>query len=276
MTYELTSIQKGVSWRLPPRSLWPRGASLPLNNAMPFLLPLAILALWQLVAARGWMSPQILPSPLVVAQTLFDLIGSGDIARALAVSLQRIAIGFASGALLGFVIGFAIAVSPSARTYIEPSLRALFAIPTLGWLPILMLVFGIDETLKYLIIAKAVLVPVTLNTAAGVRNVPLAYIEAADVLRLSPWTRFWKLRIPAALPTLFAGIRLGLSSAFIALVVVEMLAATEGVGYMMVWGRTLFQTDIVIAGMIVVGLIGFALDKALKATEARLRAFAHD
>jgi sulfonate transport system permease protein len=242
----------------------------------PFILPAVILALWQIAATHGWMSPQTLPAPSLVFATLIDLIRGGDIAANLAISLQRISIGFGLGAPAGLALGILLATSPRAEAYLGPLTRALFAVPGLGWLPIFILIFGIEETLKIVLIAKAVLVPITLNTSAAIRNIPEHFAEAALVLRLRPVTRLWKLILPAALPTIFTGVRLGLNHAFIALVVVELLAATEGVGYMMTWGRTLFQTDIVIVGMIVVGIIGFALDAGLRAIERRLNRWSCD
>jgi sulfonate transport system permease protein len=166
--------------------------------------------------------------------------------------------------------GILLGVSERVRDYVEPTLRGLFAVPSIGWIPILILIFGVDETLKILIIAKAVFVPLVINTAQGIRNVPIAYREAAQVMKLRAVTRLFKLTIPASLPSIFSGVRLGLSHAFIALVVVEMLAATEGIGYMMVWGRKLFQIDTVIVGMLIVGVLGYALDKVLRSIETRL------
>jgi sulfonate transport system permease protein len=132
-------------------------------------------------------------------------------------------------------------------------------------------VFGLDETLKLIIIAKASFVPTVFATSQAIRNVPQHYLEAGRVLRLRRRTWLTKLLIPATLPTVFGGLRMALSSAWIALIVVEMLAATEGVGYMMVWGRTLFQIDIVIVGMLVIGLLGFAMDAGLSRIERALR-----
>jgi len=235
--------------------------------ATPLALPALLLAAWQLVAGAGWMPPQILPAPSIVVATFVDLLRSGDIVAGLRISLWRIAIGFAIGASAGLALGILLGVSARARAYLDPLLHALFAIPTLGWIPILILVFGIEETLKVVIIAKAVLVPIVLNTSLGIRNIPPAYLEVAETLRLRPVTKLARLVVPATLPTIFTGLRLGVSSAFISLIVVEMLAAAEGVGYMMTWGRTLFQIDIVIVGMIVVGLIGFGLDAGLRRIE---------
>ncbi len=237
------------------------------ERVLPLLLPFALLLLWQLAAQQRWVSAQILPEPVRVYQTFVELLRTGEILDGLLISMRRIALGFSAGAGLGLLIGSALGVSTTLRVYLEPVLRALFAVPSIGWIPILILIFGIDEALKIIIVIKAVMVPVIINTMQGIRGIPAVYQEVADVLRLRPATRFLRLTVPAALPTIFGGIRLGLSNAFVALVVVEMLAATEGLGYMMVWGRTLFQLDIVMVGMVVIGVVGLVLDRSLSVIE---------
>jgi sulfonate transport system permease protein len=237
----------------------------------PLVLPAIVLLAWQVATTRGWLAPQILPAPTTVAATLVDLATAGDITQNLAISLWRIVSGFAIGAGAGIVFGVALGVSPRLERYLGPSFRAVAQVPSLGWLPFLILIFGIGEALNYIIIAKACFVPVVLNTAGSIRNIPLQYLEVADAFRLSRRTRIFRLILPAALPQVFSGVRLALSHAWIALVVVEMLADTEGVGYMMTWGRTLFQIDVVIAGMVVIGIIGFLMDAGLRRAEQRLR-----
>lgn len=241
------------------------------HAALPFALPALVLLVWQVTSAREWLPVQILPSPRLVLTTLGELLRGGDIASALAISLWRIALGFAIGASGGLLLGILIGVSKTLDDYLGPTVKALAQIPSLGWLPILILVFGLDETLKLVIIAKASFVPTVFATSQAIRNVPTQYLEAGRVLRLRRRTYLTKLLIPATLPTMFGGLRIALSSAWIALIVVEMLAATEGVGYMMVWGRTLFQIDIVIVGMLVIGLLGFAMDSGLSRVERALR-----
>jgi sulfonate transport system permease protein len=235
------------------------------------IVPLSVLVLWQVATARGWTSPQILPSPLMVLATLFDLVRTGAIADNLEISLRRIALGFSLGTTVGLILGSLLGLSRTAEQFIGPIFRAFAAVPSLGWLPILILIFGIDDTLKVLIITKATLVPIVLSTSQAIRDVPRHLIEVAYVLRLRRSTAVAKLFVPATLPTVFTGIRLASSHAFIALIVAEMLAGTEGVGYMMTWGRTLFQIDIVIVGMVVVGILGFAIDCILRKLEARMR-----
>jgi len=246
------------------------GALRPGHLVLPLLLPAAVLLAWQLTAAQGWLPVQILPPPSLVFSTLVDLIRDGEIAANLKISLWRISIGFAIGTSAGLLLGALMGISKTLDDYVGPIFKALAQVPSLGWVPVLILIFGLDEALKLIIIAKACFVPTTLATSQGIRNIPRHYLEVARVMMLPRLLFLRKLVIPATLPTVFGGIRLALSHAWISLIVVEMLAATEGVGYMMVWGRTLFQIDIVIAGMIVIGVIGLAMDFGLSWTERRL------
>lgn len=241
------------------------------SAALVLIAPAGLLALWWVASTEGWVSAQVLPQPDWVLQTFLDLVGNGDILSAAIVSFRRIAEGFLIGASLGFLFGLLIGKSKTADAYLGPTFRALAAVPSLGWLPILILLLGIEESLKIVILAKACFVPMAVSTAEGARNVPKGLTEVADVLRLRASTRFFKLTIPAIAPFIASGVRLSLSQAFVSLIVVEMLAGTDGLGYMMVWGRTLFQLDIVIVGMIVVGVVGFALDFLLKRAEILIR-----
>ncbi|HYQ38651.1 MAG TPA: ABC transporter permease subunit, partial [Pseudomonas sp.] len=143
--------------------------------------------------------------------------------------------------------------------------------PVLGWIPLLMMLVGIDETLKYLVIAKAVLVPMTINTFAGLRNIPQSYLEVARVYRFNLAQRLRRVILPAALPSIFTGVRFALTKGWIALVTVELLASSEGIGYLMVDGRQMFQLDLVIVAMLVIGLVGLLLDKGLALIETRLQ-----
>ncbi|RLL74606.1 ABC transporter permease [Ochrobactrum soli] len=237
--------------------------------------PVCLLVLWWAASANSWVSPQVLPRPDWVFNTFLDLLADGDIFSAAIVSFQRIAEGFLIGASLGLAFGFLIGKSKIVEAYLGPSFRALAAVPSLGWLPILILLFGIEESVKIIILSKACFVPMAISTAEGARNIPKGFNEVADILGLRARTRFFKLTIPAMAPYIASGVRLSLSQAFFSLIVVEMLAGTDGLGYMMVWGRTLFQLDIVIVGMIVVGVVGFALDLLLKRAEALMRKGSH-
>jgi len=231
------------------------------------LLPMFLIALWWLASARGWLPEQILPEPTYVLQTGRDMIASGELLYHAAVSLRRVIFGFAIGAVLGLALGIAMGLSARFEDYVKPTFLAFAQIPTLGWIPLLMLLVGIEETLKIIIIAKGALVPITLNTFSGIRSVPGKYVEVGKALRFSRWQTLRLIVLPGAIPSIFTGIRYGLTHAWTSLVGVELLASSEGLGYLLVWGRQMFWLDTVIIAMIVIGLIGFAMDKGLNGSE---------
>ncbi|HWE75368.1 MAG TPA: ABC transporter permease [Stellaceae bacterium] len=241
------------------------------NAVLPWLVPLALLLLWQIATSAGWLAPQILPSPVTVAATFADLVTGGDIVEGLAISLRRITVGFAIGTAIGLPLGVALGRAKRLEDYLGPSLRAIAQVPSLGWLPFLMLIFGLGETLNYVIIAKACFIPIALNTSNGIRNLSPQHLEMAHAFRLRRKTMLWRVVVPGALPSIFSGVRLALSHAWIAMVIVEMLADTAGIGYLMNWGRTLFQIDVVLVGMILIGAIGFLMDRSLRHVERRLQ-----
>ncbi|WP_175841834.1 ABC transporter permease [Burkholderia arboris] len=237
----------------------------------PWVLPALLFALWTVGSARGWIAPQILPPPERVVESLNDLAASGDLVRHTLISLQRVLVGFAAGTLLGFSIGIALGLSRTLEAYLLPSFNALVQIPVLGWLPFLLLLVGVGEPLKYLLIAHAALVPVTLSTLQGFRQTPPALDEVARVFGYTRRQRIVHVVLPAAIPTLATGVRLAFTKSWLALVVVELVASSEGLGYLIVYGRQLFQLDLVMAAVVVVGAVGLLINRALDALEARLR-----
>ncbi|OXJ10247.1 ABC transporter permease [Burkholderia sp. HI2500] len=237
----------------------------------PWLLPALLFALWSIGSARGWIAPQILPPPERVFDALKDLATSGDLVRHTLISLQRVLVGFAAGTLLGFATGVALGLSRTLEAYVLPSFNALVQIPVLGWLPFLLLLVGVGEPLKYLLIAHAALVPVTLSTLQGFRQTPPALDEVASVFGYTRRQRIVHVVLPAAIPTLATGVRLAFTKSWLALVVVELVASSEGLGYLIVYGRQLFQLDLVMAAVIVVGAVGLLINRLLDALEARLR-----
>ncbi|WP_321809837.1 MULTISPECIES: ABC transporter permease [unclassified Burkholderia] len=237
----------------------------------PWALPALLFVLWTVGSARGWIAPQILPPPAHVADSLAELAASGDLARHTLISLQRVLVGFAAGTLLGFATGAALGLSRTLEAYVLPGFNALVQIPVLGWLPFLLLLVGVGEPLKYLLIAHAALVPVTMSTLQGFRQAPPALDEAARVFGYTRRQRIVHVVLPAAIPTLATGVRLAFTKSWLALVVVELVASSEGLGYLIVYGRQLFQLDLVMAAVIVVGAVGLAINRLLDALEARLR-----
>ena len=247
---------------------WPRRTVLALDG---LIVPLALLLLCLFGSTRGWMPQQVLPPPDAVANTLVDLWDSGDLATNALISLRRVVLGFALGAAAGIGLGAAMGLSPRTEEVVRPLFTAAAQVPAIGWIPLMMLVVGIGEPLKIIVIAVAACVPVTLNTLAGARAVPRGFYEVASVFRYSHRQILWRVVLPASVPQVFTGLRFGLTNAWLALVAVELLASSEGLGYLLVWGRQMFQLDLVLATMLVIGAVGFALDTGLGFVERRLQ-----
>ena len=157
--------------------------------ALGLIVPLALLAAWTLSALADWLPEQILPPPWVVYDTLRDGIQDGSLLSSTVTSLRRVAEGFAAGALAGLTLGVLIGLSKTLRQFVDPLFLALSQVPTLGWLPIVVLFVGLDESLKIVVIGWSAFIPVVLNTAQGVREVPQAYVELGRVLSFSPWSK---------------------------------------------------------------------------------------
>ncbi|KMM82708.1 sulfonate transport system permease protein [Pseudomonas taetrolens] len=240
------------------------------DHALPWLLPLLLLGLWYIGVEHGWLSEQVLPPPAYVYQTLSDLITSGDLWLNASASLLRVVVGFALGACVGVALGLAMGLSKTVEDYLLPTFNALVQIPVLGWLPFALLLFGIGESLKYVLIAKAATVPITLCTLQAFHQAPKGLLEAGRAYGFSRWQSVLFIVLPSAVPTLFTGLRLGFTKAWLSLVVVELVASSEGLGYLIVYGRQLFQLDLVMAAVVVVGAIGLLIDRSFDYLERRL------
>lgn len=238
-------------------------------NGWPWILPALLLLLWSIAAERHWMPEQILPAPSVVADAALSLL-AGDLLSQWAFSLQHLLLGLLAGAFAGTLLGALFGLVPGAARRVEPLFYALAQIPTLGWIPLFMVLFGIDNGLKLAVIIKTTIVPMTINTQQAVASVPHTLSEAARVMNFSRWQRLRWLVIPAGLPGWFTGLRLALSQAWVSLIVVELLASSEGIGYLMVWGRQLFQLDIVFVTIAVVGFSGMLMEWAANRAFSRL------
>ena len=274
------ALPKGNVKRLPPAPARPvRKVEVPRTSAwattlgdrsLPWLLPLTLLGLWYLGVEQGWLSEQVLPPPAYVYDTLSDLFASGDLWINAAASLQRVVVGFALGGAIGVALGLAMGLSKTVEDYLLPTFNAIVQIPVLGWLPFALLLFGIGEPLKYVLIAKAALVPITLCTLQAFKQAPQGLLEAGRAYGFSRWQSVIFIVLPAAVPTLFTGLRLGFTKAWLSLVVVELVASSEGLGYLIVYGRQLFQLDLVMAAVVVVGAIGLVIDRGFDYAERRL------
>ncbi len=238
--------------------------------AVGLLVPVLLLSLWSVASANSWLPVQILPAPGVVWQTLLDTAASGDLLTNTVISLQRVLEGFSLGAAAGLAFGLMLGLAPSLRELFDPTFLFVSQVPPIGWIPLLILVIGIDEGMKVTVIAWSTFVPVVLNMAQGVRDVPQPLRELGRVLTFDPWYQLTRVVLPSAVPAIFTGLREGMANAWQTLVAAELFASSEGLGYLITQARQLFQLELVLAMVLVLGLTGLILNGGFALIEQRL------
>lgn len=232
------------------------------------LPPLLLLVLLEAVVRAGWVPAHLLPPPSEVAGTLLTLAGNGLQAHVLASSL-RVAAGFAAGAALAVVVGALVGLDRRAEALLDPSFQALRAIPSLAWVPLLLLWLGIDEASKLTLIAIGAFFPVYMGVSSGLRDVDRKLVEVAEMAGLSQPALVRHVLLPAALPAVLTGLRNGLSLAWMFMVAAELIAATRGLGYLLTDGRETGRADLVLAAIVLLALLGKLSDTGMQALERR-------
>ena len=230
----------------------------------------ALLAIWELAARAGWVSPIFLPAPSAVLDALVELARGGELARHLAVSLQRIALGWTLGTALGIAAGFAIGLFSLARSVGIPLVSALFPIPKIALLPLMILWFGIGETSKVVTIALGVFFPTAIATYSGVDSVPRNLIRMAQSFGLPSADIVRKVVLPGALPAILAGFRITAAVALILLVSAEMIGAERGIGQFTLQAGNLSIPEDLLAGIVVIAILGLVVGTVISRLEKRL------
>ncbi|MGY2173347.1 ABC transporter permease [Pseudomonas gingeri] len=265
----MTSKSKSLPRVVPAGSLrtgsWQR-------NLKGLVVPLAIIVLLEFVVRIGWVPPYQMPAPSEIVLTLRDL-AEGALWKHISASLLRVLSGFAIGAGLALVFAAWVGLSREAEAYLEPTFAGLRSIPSLAWVPLLLLWLGIDETSKIVLIAIGAFFPVYLNGVAAIRDIDRKLVEVGQMLGFSRYRLVRRILLPAALPGLFTGLRSGMSLAWMFLVAAELIAATRGLGYLLSDGRETSRPDIVLAAIIVLALLGKLSDGLLAGLEKRLLAW---
>lgn len=231
--------------------------------------PSALLGLWTVSSATGLLDPRILSEPWTVAATAGELLADGRLQQNLAISAQRAGLGLFFGIVVGALLALLSGLSRVGEALIDGPVQIKRAIPGLALIPLLILWFGIDETMKVLTITLGVFVPIYLQTHAGLRGIDLRYVELAQTMGLGRAAFIRKVVLPGALPGFFLGLRFAVTGAWVSLVVVEQINATSGIGYMMELARTYGQTNIIVLGLAVYGLLGLLSDGAVRFFERK-------
>ena len=225
-------------------------------------LALLILA-WGAGSSTGLIPELFLPSPMAVARALWQLALSGELWKDLAASLGRLAIGWALGTAIGASVGFAVGMFTLVRSPMLALVSALFPIPKIALVPLFIIWFGIGEGSKIATLAIGVFFPTVINTYAGVDNVQRNLILMGQSFNLSSWSIIRKIVLPGALPSVLAGFRITVSVAIILLIAAEMIGADSGIGAFILAAGNLYRTDNLIAGVVILSLIGLCLSAIL-------------
>lgn len=226
-----------------------------------------VLAAWEGAARAGWVPPLFLPAPSAVAAELVQLVRSGELARSLALSLTRIGLGLLIGAASGFIIGVLVGISRIAEALLDPLIALTYPIPKIAVLPLLVLWLGIGEASKVAVIAVGVFFPVCVNTITGVRNTDPLLVRAAVSLGATRWQVIRKVVMVSALPTVFAGLRLATGMALLLVVSAEMIAASAGIGFLVLHAGDLMLVTRLIAGVVVLSILGITSTWLIKTIE---------
>ncbi len=235
---------------------------------------LGILFVWWLVTAMGWIKPLFLPGPEAVVNKFITTWQNGftntPFLEHVAVSTARVFGAFLLACLVGIPLGIAMGMSPVARGIFDPPIEFYRPIPPLAYLPLMIIWFGIGETSKVILIFLSVLAPVALGARAGVKSAAIEQIHAAYSFGASRWQVMRHVILPAALPEILTAMRIGIGFGWTTLVAAEMVAATEGLGYMVLSASQFLQTSTVIMGIVVIAAIAYAFDLLMRFVERRV------
>ena len=237
---------------------------------MTFIVPAALLAAWFAATASGAVKSYQLASPQAVYAEFGQLIATGALWSNLGASIERVACGFGVALVLAIILGALVGVSRVADRLIDPTLQAIRAVPSLAWVPLILLWLGIGETAKITLIAIGAFFPIYVSLASGIRNVDRKLIEVAQVLGLRGAALAVRVLVPAALPQLLVGARIGLTQAWLFLVAAELLAATRGLGFLLTEGQQISRTDEILVAVLLFAICGKLSEMGMRLVERRL------
>jgi len=237
------------------------------RRLLPWLVPVALVALWQAASQWGWLSSRVLPAPLDVVRAASALAASGELWTHVQVSAGRALTGLVIGGGLGLVLGLLTGSVRWAEALLDTSIQMVRNIPALALIPLVILWFGIDEAAKLFLIAVSVFFPIYLNTFHGIRGVDPGLVEMGRTYGLTRWQLYRQIVLPGALSSILVGLRFSLGLMWVILIVAETISAQAGIGYLTMNAREFLQTDIVLVGILLYALLGKLADWFAKGLE---------
>lgn len=237
------------------------------RNAAGWILPVALIVVWEAASRLGGLPATILPAPSNVLAAAWRLLKSGELATNVGVSFLRAITGFVVGGGIGLALGLANGLSSLSEKITDTTLQMVRNVPHLALIPLVILWFGIEEEAKLFLVALGVFFPIYINTLLGVRSVDPQLVEMGRAYGMSRWTLFSRVILPAALPSLFVGLRYGLGIMWLTLIVAETISASSGIGYMAMQAREFLQVDVVVLSIVIYALLGKLADSVARLFE---------
>lgn len=238
-----------------------------MKRALPWLVPLAVLLLWQAASQAGLVADDVMPAPTAVAIAFWKVARSGELLRDIEVSGGRAFAGFLLGGGIGFALGMLNGLFPISEKLTDTTLQMLRNIPHLALIPLVILWFGIGEEAKLFLVALGVFFPIYVNTLHGVRSVDRQLLEMGRAYGMSEQAIFWRVVFPGALPSIFVGLRYGLGIMWLTLIVAETISASSGIGFMAMNAREFMMVDVVVVSILIYAALGKLADSVARVLE---------
>ncbi len=254
-TAELLNVEQVLGIRIEKKPLWKRADVG--ERLLSIFSPLLLLVLWEVLARAGLLNPIFFPAPSSIAGTFEQMVSSGVLADNLGASIGRIIIGFTLAAVPGLALGMLMGLSPWIRAALNPMVAVTYPVPKLAILPLILLIFGLGETSKYVIVAIGGFYLILINTMAGVMNIEKIYLDVGKNLGASRWEIYRTIALPGSLPMIFAGFRLAWGVCLLVIVAAEFVGAKAGIGYLIWQSWQTFSVEQMYVGLIVVSLLGY-------------------
>jgi NitT/TauT family transport system permease protein len=232
--------------------------------------PIVLLLVWEAAAQLGIVDTRFFPAPSSIIDTFIATAGSGELLANTAISQQRMLLGFLLGGIPALVLGVIMGIYRPIRALVDPLIAATYPIPKSSILPLILLIFGLGEMSKIVMVAIGVFYPIAINATAGVLEINKIYLDVGKNFRAGRWDTFRTIALPGALPFIMTGVKLGAGLGLILIAIAEMVGAKSGIGYMIWNAWETFEVEKMYVGLFVIALIGFALTLLLNEVERRL------
>lgn len=231
------------------------------------IVPVLFLLAWEYAGRTGLIKQSILPRPTIIWQSFKDMVETGKLWKHTSITIVRVLQGYSIGAVIGVLIGVAMGLFKILDRLLVVFTGLIRPIPMVAWIPVLILWLGMNESSKITVIALGTFWPVWLNVLSGIKNTDIKYIEIGKMCKKNRFIILTHIILPAALPSVFNGLRVGVAIAWSSVITAELISGTRGLGFMIQYARELIQPDIMLGGVFVIGIIGFLFDVILKASE---------